>query len=286
MLAAGILGMSASSLIRVFEAGAGAVVTKSLGIKPREGFPNPTIVEVDCGLINAMGLPNPGASEFTKEIRIVKKANVPVVASVYGFTPEEFVEAAKIVEKAGADAIELNMSCPHVKEVGAQIGQNPEAISEVVKKVKSAVKKPVFTKLTPDVTDITVIARAAEEAGTDAITAINTIKAMAIDIEVGKPILANKTGGLSGPALKPIALRCVYEIYEAVKIPIIGCGGITNWQDAVELMLAGATALQIGSAVANNYLGIFNEINRGIESYLARKKYRSTKEIVGLSHAC
>ncbi len=286
MLASGVLGISASSLIRVFEAGAGAVVTKSLGIKPREGFLNPTIVEVDCGLINAMGLPNPGVNEFTKEIQVVKKANVPVIASVYGFTAGEFVEAAKIVEKAGSDAIELNVSCPHVKEVGVQIGQNPEVVFEVVKKVKSAVKKPVFTKLAPDVTDITAIAEAAEKAGTDAITAINTIKAMAIDVEVGKPILASKIGGLSGPGLKPIALRCVYEIYEAVKVPIIGCGGIMNWQDAVEFMLAGATAVQIGTGVVRNYLGIFKEITRGVESYLARKKHRSVKEIVGLSHTC
>jgi len=285
ILASGLLGLSASSFEKAMEAGAGAVVTKSIGMKPREGFPNPTIVEVECGLLNAMGLPNPGVTEFVREIKIAKRAKIPVIASIYGFTSEEFVKAAELVEKAGADAIELNVSCPHVKGAGAQIGQNPHVVAEVVKKVKSAVKQPVFTKLTPDVTDITAIARAAEKSGTDAITAINTAKAMVVDVETGNPILANKIGGLSGPALKPVAVRCVYEIYETVKVPIIGCGGIATWRDAVEFMLAGATAIQIGTAIMYKGLDVFKEVTDGIQSYLTKRGYRSVKEIVGLSHA-
>lgn len=284
ILASGLLGYAASSFEKVMKAGASAVVTKSIGMKPREGFPNPTMVEIECGLLNAMGLPNPGVNEFVREIKIAKRARIPVVVSIYGFTVAEFVKAAELVEKAGADAIELNASCPHVKGVGAQIGQSPHVLAEVVKKVKSAVKKPVFTKLTPDVTDITVIARAAEKSGTDAITAVNTAKAMTIDVETGNPILANKIGGLSGPALKPVAVRCVYEIYETVKVPIIGCGGITTWRDAVEFMLAGATAIQIGTAIMYKGLEVFKEVTDGIQSYLTKKGYRSVKEIVGLSH--
>lgn len=284
ILASGFLGLSASSLEKVMEAGAGAVATKSIGVKPREGFPNPTIVEVECGLLNAMGLPTPGVKEFVREIQLAKSSGIPVIASIYGFTSEEFVKVAELVEKAGADAVELNVSCPHVKAVGAQIGQDPHVVAEVVNEVKSAVKKPVFTKLTPNVTDITTIAKAAEKAGTDAITAVNSAKAMTIDVETGNPILANKIGGLSGPALKPVAVRCVYEIYETVKVPIIGCGGITTWRDAVEFMLAGATAIQIGTAIMYAGLEVFKEITNGIQSYLTKKGHGSVKEIVGLSH--
>jgi len=284
MNAAGVLGLSGSLLRRIAEAGAGAVVTKSIGMKAREGYPNPTVVGVRCGLLNAMGLPNPGIKEFTNEIKVAKKAGVPVIVSIYGLTANEFAAVAKEAEKAGADAIELDVSCPHVKEVGSQIGQDPNEVSKVVRKVKSTVKKPVFTKLTPNVTNIVEIAEAAEKAGTDAITAINSVKAMAIDVETKKPILANKTGGLSGPAIKPIAIRCVYEIYEAVKVPIIGCGGVTEWQDAVEFMLAGASAVQIGTAIFYKDLAVFDEVIAGVQSYLAKRKYGSVKYIVGLSH--
>lgn len=284
MNAAGILGLSGCSLLRLAAAGAGAVVTKSIGVKPREGFPNPTVVEVKCGLLNAMGLPNPGVKEFVKEIKIAKKAGVPVIVSVYGSTVKEFAAVAREVERAGADAVELDVSCPHVEEVGAQVGQDPQMVAKVVQSVKSAVKKPVFTKLTPNVTDIVEIARAAENAGTDAITAINSLRAMTIDIETQIPILSNKIGGLSGPAIKPVAVRCVYEIYEAVKVPIIGCGGITDWEDAVEFVLAGAVAVQIGTAIGYKGLEVFKEIVEGVQRYLIRKKYGGIREIVGLSH--
>lgn len=285
MLASGILGYATETLERIVEGGAGAVVTKSVGITPREGYANPTIVQTNCGLINAMGLPNPGIDEFVKEIHEAKNTlNVPLIVSVYGFSTEEYAKVAKKAVDSGADAIELNISCPHVKETGSEIGQNPKILTEVVEKVKAVVDKPVFAKLSPNVTSIAETAEAAVKAGADAITAINTVKAMAIDTETTMPILSNKIGGLSGPAIKPIAIRCVYEIYEHVKVPIIGCGGITNWRDAVEFLLAGATAVQIGTAVALKGPNIFKAVNQGIDVYLKRKGFESVDEIVGLSH--
>jgi len=284
ILAAGILGLSASSLKRAVESGAAAVSTKSIGIEPRAGYINPTIAEVDCGLLNAMGLPNPGVDIYVKEIRLAKEWKIKTIASIFGASTMEFIRIAKMVEEAGADAIELNVSCPHVVAMGMQIGQDPKLVEEISHAVKSEVHIPVFTKLSPNVSDIVEIANAAAKGGSDAITAVNTVRAMAIDIETGYPVLANKIGGLSGPAIKPIAIRCVYEIARSVKIPVIGCGGIMTWEDAVEFVLAGATAVQLGTAVAYRGLNVFKEITSGIEKYLERKGFGSLKEIVGLSH--
>ncbi len=284
MLAAGILGLTGSSLKNVATSGAGAIVTKSLGLRPREGYSNPTVVQVQCGLLNAIGLPNPGIHNFGEEMERVKETGVPVIISVYGFSSEDFAEAAEAAVEAGADALELNLSCPNVKETGTEIGQNPQLVAEVVEKVKSSVDKPVFVKLTPNVTNIVEVAKNAVKAGADAITAINTVRAMAIEIQTTRPILANKTGGLSGPAIKPIAIGCVYQIHREVDAPIIGCGGVTTWQDAVEFMLAGASAIQIGTAIAFRGLEVFKSVARGINSYLKDNGFGSAKEIVGLSH--
>ena len=285
MLASGILGYSAETFENIAKGGAAAIVTKSIGLKPRIGYANPTIVQADYGLINAMGLPNPGINDYVKEIREAKTIlKVPLIISVYGYSAEEYEAVAKKAVNAGADALELNVSCPHVKETGSEIGQNPKVLADVVRKVKSSVDKPVFVKLSPNVTGITEIAEAAAKAGADALTAINTVKAMAIDAETAMPILSNRVGGLSGPAIKPIALRCVYEIYESVKVPIIGCGGIANWQDAVEFMLAGASAVQIGTAVATKGTSVFSAVTRGISAYLKKRGFKSVEEIVGLSH--
>jgi dihydroorotate dehydrogenase (NAD+) catalytic subunit len=284
-LASGILGYTAESLQRVAEAGAGAVVTKSVGLTPRKGYANPTVVQANCGLINAMGLPNPGIKEYASEIRQAKKVlTVPLIVSVYGFSAKDYAEVAKAATMAGADALELNVSCPHVKETGSEIGQNPQLLKEVIGKVKAATRKPVIVKLSPNVTDIVEVAKAAADAGADALTAVNTVRALAIDVETALPILSNKRGGLSGPAVKPIALRCVYDIHESINTPIIGCGGITNWQDAVEFLLAGASAVQIGTAIAQKNPAVFTAINRGIKAYLKKKKLRSVKELVGISH--
>jgi len=284
MLAAGILGMSSTFFRRIAEAGAGAIVTKSIGLKARKGYANPTLVEVPCGMLNAMGLPNPGIRNFVEEIAETKKIGIPIIVSIFGFSADEFAIVAKEASKNGVDALELNVSCPHIEKAGAEIGQNPQLVADVVKRVKKTVNIPVIAKLTPNVNDICEVAAAAADAGTDAITAVNTVRAMAIDVETMRPILANKIGGLSGAAIKPIALRCVFEIHRVVKIPVIGCGGITNWQDAVEFLLAGASAIQIGTAIALKDVEVFRAVTRGINLYLKKKGFDNVKEIVGLAH--
>jgi len=282
MLASGILGISSSLLNRVYESGAGCVVTKSVGPDQRVGYSNPCILEVSGGYLNAMGLPNPGIDEFLTELTELTEKNVPTIVSIFGDDDEKFGLVAHAAEETGVLGIELNISCPHAEV--STIGQSPEITNRVVKAVKNAVSIPVFVKLTPNVTDIVEIAHAAEAAGADGLTAINTVRAMAIDIHSKVPILSNKYGGLSGPAIKPIAIRCVYEIYEQVKIPIIGVGGISSWQDAVEFMLAGATAIQIGTGIRNAGLKIFKDICEGISSYLTEEQFFSISELIGAAH--
>lgn len=284
MLAAGILGMSGLTLKRVAEAGAGAVVTKSLGLEARTGYSNPTVVQVKGGLVNAMGLPNPGIEHFAQEMSDTKGIETPIIASIYAFSPQQFAIIAKKAMRVAVDGLELNVSCPHAERTGAEIGQDPKLIEAAVKAAKGSGEKPVFVKLTPNVANIAELAGAAEKAGADAIVAINTVKAMVIDIETARPILGNRVGGLSGPAIKPIAIRCVYEIYEAVEIPIVGCGGIETWQDAVEFMEAGASAIQIGTAVATKGITVFGQVTDGIEAFLMKKGFDEVKEIVGISH--
>jgi dihydroorotate dehydrogenase (NAD+) catalytic subunit len=285
VLASGILGYTAESLRRVAEGGAGAVVTKSVGVASRMGYENPTVVQASCGLINAMGLPNPGIDEFVEEISQAKAVlQSPLIVSVFGYSVDEYALVARKAVEAGADAVELNVSCPHVDNTGSEIGQNPKLLGEIVSKVKVSVQKPVIVKLSPNVTDIAEIGKAAVQAGADALTAINTVKALAIDVETTLPILSNVRGGLSGPAIKPVALRCVYDLYEQVKTPIMGCGGITTWQDAMEFLLAGASAVQIGTAVALKEPDVFQAVSRGIKTYLKKKGYESVQEVVGVAH--
>lgn len=284
MLASGVMGYSEESFARIVKAGAGAIVTKSVGTEARPGYVNPTVVQAESGLINAMGLPNPGIDVFINEIEYSKRVlKVPLIVSVFGYSADDYANVAKKAADAGADGVELNVSCPHVKQTGAEIGQSPKYLSEVVQQVKAAISKPLIVKLSPNVADITVLAQAAVEAGADALTAVNTLKAMAIDAETQMPILSNKKGGLSGAAIKPVALRCVYDIAEAFEVPIIGCGGVSNWEDAVEFFLAGASAVQIGTAVADD-IEVFGSITKGVETYLRKKGYGSVKEIVGLAH--
>ncbi len=281
ILAAGILGTAASSLNRVASLGAGAVVTKSIGVAPREGYAGPVIVQTECGFLNAMGLPNPSYKEFREEIKLVKK-KVKVIASIFGGSVKEFIEVAAGICSAKPSALELNLSCPHAKGYGADIGTDPELVRRITRAVKKEVEIPVWVKLTPNVTDIVEIGRAAERGGADGIVAINTLRGMAIDIESGYPILSNKIGGLSGKAIKPVAVRCVYELYENLNIPIIGVGGISNWRDAIEFIMAGATAVQIGTAVYSD-LTVFKQICSGIKAYLKEKKC-TLEEIRGKAH--
>jgi dihydroorotate dehydrogenase (NAD+) catalytic subunit len=267
MLAAGILGTTGASLRRAALAGAGGVVTKSIGSDPREGHPGPTVVQVECGLLNAMGLPNPGFREFQKEIDVAKTSGVPVVASIFGSSAAEF---ARIARGLQPDAFELNLSCPHAEKYGSELGRYPDLVEAVTGAVKASANVPVWVKLTPNTADILELGRAAQSGGADAVVAINTLKAMAIDIETGYPILGNKFGGLSGSAVKPVAVRCVYELASNLDIPVIGVGGVSSWEDAVEMMMAGAKAVQVGTALYRGY-EVFKEITDGLSSYLDRK---------------
>ncbi|MDV3104000.1 dihydroorotate dehydrogenase [Thermococcus waiotapuensis] len=281
ILASGINDKVPEQWIRAHEEGAGGVVTKSIGIEPRKGYENPTIVELPYGLINAMGLPNPGWKGFLEMVEGYT-FDFPLIVSIFGGTPEEF---AFLAEKLGdvADAFELNLSCPHAKGYGMEIGQKQENVYEVVKAVKDATDRPVIAKLTPNTDDITKLGLAAERAGADGVSAINTLKAIAIDVHAKRPVLSNRVGGYSGPGVKPVALRAVYDLAKALDIPVIGIGGITTWQDAVEFLLAGASALQIGTAVSLRGWKVFREINEGIERYLKEEGFSSVKDIVGLA---
>ncbi len=280
ILASGINDKVPEQWIRAHEEGAGGVVTKSIGIEPRKGYDNPTIVELPCGLINAMGLPNPGWKGFLEMVEGYT-FDFPLIVSIFGGTPEEFAFLAEKLSDV-ADAFELNLSCPHAKGYGMEIGQNPENVYEVVKAVKDATDRPVIAKLTPNIDDITKLGLAAEKAGADAVSAINTLKAIAIDIYARRPILSNRVGGYSGPGVKPVALRAVYDLAKVLEVPVIGIGGITTWQDAVEFLLAGASALQIGTAVSLRGWKVFREINEGIKAYLESEGFSSVSEIVGL----
>jgi dihydroorotate dehydrogenase (NAD+) catalytic subunit len=285
ILASGILGVSGEIMVRAGRAGAGAVVSKSFNRKGREGYRNPSFIEVPGGYLNALGIPNPGMEEMREEIETASKAGVPVIASVFGFDADEFATAAAMGEKGGAIAAELNVSCPHVKEVGVEIGQRPKVVAEVTRTVKDRLRIPVFVKLSPNVTDVTEVARAAQGAGADAITAVNTALGMAVDVDSGYPILGGVLGGLSGPALHPIAVRAVYQIRRAVDIPIIGVGGIQDWRGAMEMIMAGASAVQIGSAVTTRGLDIFRDVTAGMAKFLEMRGFSSIRDVVGTAAA-
>jgi dihydroorotate dehydrogenase (NAD+) catalytic subunit len=284
MLASGVLDETGRSMLEVAKAGAGALVTKSVGKEPRQGHGNPSIVELQCGLINAMGLPNPGIEIYIAEVKEAKKGGVPVIGSVFGGTEDEIAELAGLMSRAGADAVELNLSCPHAKGYGAELGSTPELVESICRKAKKQVRIPLFAKLTPNTSSISSLAVAAERGGADAVVAINTLKAMAISPEARMPILANKFGGLSGPAIKSIGVRCVYEIFEAVKIPIVGVGGISSGRDALEYVMAGATAVQIGTAVWSEGLEVFSKTSREIMQFMEENGFESVKAMVGVAH--
>src|SRR3989454_5859450 len=284
MLASGFLDETGGTLLRVFKAGAGAVVTKSIGPEPRAGNTDPTIVELDVGMLNAMGLPNPGMKDFGPEARIALDGGAVVVGSVFGKDPDEYAAVAKALEGYGVQAIELNLSCPHAKGLGTEIAEDPEAVREFTAAVKGKVSLPVMPKLAPSVPDIASFARAAEDGGADAIVAINTLKAMAISPELETPVLANRVGGPSWPAVRPRRVRCVYEIYEVVDIPIVGVGGIESGRDALEYILAGARAVQIGTGLATRGLSVFSDVSLEVAAYLDENGIKSVESLVGAAH--
>ena len=282
MLASGILGISLDVFNRIYRSGAGAVVTKSLSKEPWEGYSNPTIFSVGGGgWINAVGLSNPGAPNFAKMIEDNK--DVPIIVSLVGSIPEDFEFMVNEFTNCNVAGYELNLSCQHVAKVGLEVGDDPELVKKIVSTVKKSTNVPVIAKVGLGTTNYLDTVGIAIDSGIDAITAINTVRAMAVDVDTQKPILSNKFGGLSGTPIKPIALRCVYEISSKYDIPIIGCGGISTWEDAVEFFLAGASAIQIGSAVGDRWVDVFNEINNGILQYMEKKGISKIEEMVGLA---
>ena len=282
MLASGILGISLDVFNRLYRSGAGAVVTKSLSSEPWEGYPNPTIFSVNGGgWMNAVGLSNPGASNFAKMIE--PNQDVPIIVSLVGSIPKDFEMMINEFKNCNVTAFELNLSCPHVAKVGLEVGDDPELVKKIVTTVKTSTTAPVIAKVGLGTTNYLNTVKTAIDSGIDAITAINTVRAMAIDVETQRPILSNKYGGLSGTPIKPIALRCVYEISSKYDIPIIGCGGISTWEDAIEFFLAGASAIQLGSAIGDNWINVFDDINKGVLQYMKQKNYSTIEEMVGLA---
>jgi dihydroorotate dehydrogenase (NAD+) catalytic subunit len=259
----------------------GGISVKGLTLKPRQGNRPPRIAETPAGILNSVGLQNPGVEAFIKdEVPFLRQFDVAIIVNIAGNTIEEYCEMADVLSHSDVDAIELNVSCPNVKTGCVAFGNTVEGISEITRRVKEHCNKPLIVKLTPNVTDIKEIALAAEKAGADAISLINTFLGMAIDIHRRKPILANNTGGLSGPAVKPVAVRMVYEVSKTVSVPVIGMGGISNGDDAVEFMLAGASAVMVGTANFVNPSACI-DIKKGIESYLKMYNYNSVCDIVG-----
>jgi len=261
----------------------GGIVVKGLSLKPREGNPMPRIAETPCGMLNAIGIQNPGVEDFiNKKLPKLPWKTLPVLANLYATDAEEFGELAGVLAgEEGVAALEVNVSCPNVKEGGIAFGQDPKQITKVAEAVKkNSGNKPVIIKLSPNVTDITVCAKAAEDGGADALSLINTLSGMAVDIERRTPRLANVIGGLSGPAVKPVALRCVYQAVNAVKIPVMGLGGITTAEDAAEFLLVGATAVQIGTG---NFLSPDTafKVAEELPKVLERVKAGSIDEFIG-----
>ncbi|MCF7845927.1 MAG: dihydroorotate dehydrogenase [Candidatus Peribacteraceae bacterium] len=288
VLASGVLGTTGSSLAAVAKSGAGAVTSKSVWLKRHDGHKNPTVLNLGNGnLINAVGLPHGGIEEARVEFANFRKlSNTPLLASIAASNLKEFVETAKAVATLKPDLIELNISCPNVEsEFGRPFACSVSDSAKVTKAVKKSIGEiPLAVKLSPNVENIAAIAKSVEAAGADAIVAINTVgPGMVIDIETAQPILANKVGGLSGPAIRPIAVKAIFEIFRAVKIPIIGVGGVANGRDAIELLEAGATLVSVGSA-AKNGLQIFGKIIRELEEFCQRKKIKNISQLIGLAH--
>jgi len=290
VLASGILGTSAELLHRVARCGAGAVTSKSCGPTPREGHPNPTVLDWGHGLINAVGLSNPGADEEVPILRDAKARliplGVPLIASIFAETVEGFAEVARKVAEAKPDFIEVNISCPNVEaEFGRPFAADPRDAAAVTAAVRRAVSLPVIVKLSPNVADIAAIARAVEAEGADAIAAINSLgPGMVIDLDSGRPILANRAGGVSGPAIRPIAVRCVYDISRAVRIPVIGIGGVTGGRDAAEMIMAGATAVGVGTAVYYRGPEVFGHIRDELAAFMGTHGYSSVLQMRGVAH--
>ena len=260
----------------------GAVVTKGVANVPWPGNPTPRIAEVYGGMLNAIGLQNPGIDVFmNRDIPFLKQYDTRIIVNVCGKTTEDYCDVVEKLADTDVDLLEINISCPNVKEGGIAFGQNPKSVEAITKEVKKYAKQPIIMKLSPNVTDITEMAKAAEAGGADVLSLINTLTGMKIDVERQTFAIANKTGGLSGPAVKPVAVRMVYQVANAVKVPIIGMGGISSAEDALEFILAGATAVSVGTANFSNPYAT-TQVVAGIEDYMKRHNVEDIKELIGL----
>ena len=281
MTASGTFG-SGAEFSEFYDLGAlGAVVTKGVANVPWPGNPTPRIAETRSGMLNAIGLQNPGIDVFCeRDIPFLQKYDTKIIVNVCGKTTEDYCEVVERLANEPVDMLEINVSCPNVKEGGIAFGQNPKALEAITKEVKKYAKQPVIMKLSPNVTDITEMARAAESGGADVVSLINTITGMKIDINRRTFALANKTGGMSGPAVKPVAVRMVYQVANAVKIPIIGMGGIASAEDALEFIMAGATAVSVGTA---NFINPYTtqEVVDGMEAFLEKQKVEDINQLIG-----
>ena len=261
----------------------GAVVTKGVANVSWPGNPTPRIAEVYGGMLNAIGLQNPGIDVFCeRDIPFLKQFDTKIIVNVCGKTTEDYIAVVERLGNEPIDMMEINISCPNVKEGGIAFGQDPKAVEAITREVKKYAKQPVIMKLSPNVTDITVMAKAAEAGGADALSLINTLTGMKIDIHRQKFAIANKTGGMSGPAVKPIAVRMVYQVANAVDLPIIGMGGIQNGEDAVEFLMAGATAVSVGTANFMNPTATIDTV-KGIEDYMRRYNFEDVNQLIGMS---
>lgn len=287
ILASGIMGVTGAGLCFVSRHGAGAVTTKSIGIEERKGHPAPIVTEWEKGLINAVGLSSPGINDCIEELKIaVASSESPVIASIFAPTVSQFGEIAKEVSRIRPSLIEVNISCPNVQaEFGKPFSADPKTSADVTRAVKKNSRAPVIVKLSPNVSNIKFIAKSVQRAGADAICAINTVgPGMVIDIDAGKPVLANKEGGISGPAIRPVAVRCVYDIYEAVRVPIIGTGGVTYGRDAIEMIMAGARAVGIGSGMHYRGIDIFSKVCDEMMEFMEKEGYSKLKDFQGIAH--
>lgn len=289
VLASGILGVTAASMKRCIDLGAGGVTIKSLSILPRTGHPNPTMGGFDNYFLNAVGLSNPGIEEGIKEIHKFKQiCDAPLIGSVFAGTVKEFGEVAQRISKAPIDILEIDISCPNVgDEFGSPFAYNVEAATAIAKAVKKSTKTsgvPISMKLSPNAWNIAQIAAACEKAGADAITAVNTASGMAIDSTFQTPFLSNTMGGVSGPALKPIALKAVWDVYNEVRIPIIATGGVTSGEDAIEMMLAGGTLVGVGSAVFWRGPEVFGTIVKEMQQYMKKNSVKTLSSLIGKAH--
>ncbi len=286
MLASGVMGVSGASLKYVSENGAGAVVSKSIGPEERKGHPNPVLAEFKGGFLNAVGLPNAGVENSLGELEFAQKnASCPVIVSVFGGSKDEFVDVAVKANSIGPPMIELDLSCPNTEvDFGKPFATSCDDAAYIIREIKQRISTPIMAKLAPNVPNLAEIAKACEDAGADAISAVNTMPGMLIDIETKKPVLYNKSGGVSGPALHPIAVKCVYDISRTVKIPVVGIGGVTTGKDALQMMMAGATAVQIGTAIYYRGIDVFRQVCEEMETYLKENNYSSINEIIGAAH--